>query len=444
MQNSKANSSFEKALPTTKTARGKVVGKAILKIGVAQSKGVIKRAFMSKEKKEVAQKETHAEIAKVIIESLGTLKGISVKIAQQVALGLPFLPKEYLDEISKSFNSIPPINKALIRKIIKQELGAYPQDVFETFESNAFGAASLGQVHIATYNGKKLAVKVQYPGIAKSIDSDLGVLKFALTRFAKGHNIDHLMDEVEARLKEEVDYEIEAQNTEHFYKNFKHKLIVVPKIEYSCSNKKVLASSFLEGDGFQDYLASNPTQESRNHYAQLIFDSFFIGLYHLQMIHADPNPGNFIFMEKNKLGIIDFGCVKRLEDDFLVSFSKLHASLMDKLPDTEITEQYYDLKMIDKDTPEKMLEFYQEVIKPLDRIYIEIFNEDTYDFKENNDFSERGFNTVMEVQKKQITAVHNMNEDYIFVDRTLLGYYAMFEKMEATIDTRFAQKLIRY
>ena len=431
-------------IPTSKTARGAVVGKAILKIGVAQSKGVVKRAFMRKSKKEASKKQTHEEIAKVIIESLGTLKGISVKIAQQVALGLPFLPQEYLDEISKSFNSIPPINKALIRKIIKQELGAYPQDVFDTFESNAFGAASLGQVHLATHNGEKLAIKVQYPGISKSIDSDLGVLKFALTRFAKGHNIDHIMDEVEARLKEEVDYETEAKNTEYFLKNFNHNFIVFPKINHEFSTQTVLASSFLEGDSFQIFLERNPSQEERNHYAQLIFDSFFIGLYHLQTIHADPNPGNFIFMADRKLGIIDFGCVKKFEDEFLRTFSKLHASLIDEIPDEEITQQYAYLKMIDEDTPEKMLEFYQEVIKPLDRIYIEIFQDDFYDFKENQGFSERGFNTILEVQKKSITAVHNMNEEYIFVDRTLLGYYAMFEKMEATIDTRFAQKLVRY
>jgi len=233
---------MQSEIPTTKIARGTVVGKAMLKIGVAQSKGMVKRAFMSKNKKEESQKDTHAEIAKVIIESLGTLKGISVKIAQQVALGLPFLPKEYLDEISKSFNSIPPINRALIRKIIKQELGDYPQNIFDSFEGEAFGSASLGQVHLATLNDEKFAVKVQYPGIAKSIDSDLGVLKFALTRFAKGGNIDHLMDEITARLNEEVDYEIETKNTDFFYNNLKHDFIVIPKIDHELSTKTILTS----------------------------------------------------------------------------------------------------------------------------------------------------------------------------------------------------------
>jgi predicted unusual protein kinase regulating ubiquinone biosynthesis (AarF/ABC1/UbiB family) len=435
---------MQSKIPITKLSRGKVVGKAIFKIGVTQSKGVVKRAFMSKSRREESKNKTHAEIAKVIIESLGTLKGVSVKIAQQVALGLPFLPKEYLDEISKSFNTIPPINKALIRKVIKQEFGKYPQNIFDSFNSEPFGSASLGQVHLAYKNNTKLAVKVQYPAIAKSIKSDLTVLKFALSRFAKGGNIDHLMKEIEDRLYEEVDYYIEADNSEHFLKNFKHDLIVIPAVYRNLSTQKVITTSFLEGRSFQEFLLSNPIQKERNHYAQLIFDSFFIGLYHLQMIHADPNPGNFIFMENRKLGLIDFGCVKRLNDAFLVSFSKLHVSLMDKLPDEEITKQYVDLRMIDKDTPEKMLEFYQEVIKPLDRIYIEIFETDSYDFKENKNFSERGFKTIIEVQKKGITTVQNMNEEYIFVDRTLLGYYAMFEQMEAKIDTQFAQRLIRY
>jgi predicted unusual protein kinase regulating ubiquinone biosynthesis (AarF/ABC1/UbiB family) len=161
------------------------------------------------------------------------------------------------------------------------------------------------------------------------------------------------------------------------------------------------------------------------------------------MIHADPNPGNFIFMPDNMLGLIDFGCVKKVDETFIKEFSKLHVLLIDKASDEEVTEQYAEVDMIDRGNKEEMLAFYQSVIKPLDRIYIEIFEGEKYDFKENSDFSRRGFNTIMEVQKKQRHAVHKMNADYIFVDRTLLGYYNMFEKMEATIDTRFAQRLVR-
>ncbi len=434
---------MQNSIPTSKLARGTVVGKAMLKIGATSTKGAVKRAFMSKEKRDASKSDTHAQIAKVIIDSLGQLKGISVKIAQHIALGMPFLPQEYLDEIGKSFSNIPPINRALIRKIIKQELGAYPQEIFETFESNSFGSASLGQVHLAHYQGQKIAVKVQYPGISKSIESDLGILKFGIKRFAGGKNIDHIMEEIEQRLHEEVDYEHEAENTHFFEQHLKHEKIIIPTIIEERSTLRVLSSSFLEGDSFEQFLERNPSQEERDNFAQLIFDSFFISLYELKMVHADPNPGNFIFMSEGRLGMIDFGCVKRFDDDFLHSFSKLHHALIMKEDDMVLVEQYYDLEMIDRDSDEKMLEFYQNVIKPLDRIYIEIFEEECYDFKESNEFSKRGFETIMKVQQSQIDAVHKINAEYIFLDRTLLGYYAMFEQMEAKIDTRFARELIK-
>jgi predicted unusual protein kinase regulating ubiquinone biosynthesis (AarF/ABC1/UbiB family) len=434
---------MQSSIPTSKLARGKVVGKAMLKIGATTTKGAVKRAFMSREKREASKSDTHAQIAKVIIDSLGELKGISVKIAQHIALGMPFLPQEYLDEIGKSFSNIPPINRALIRKIIKQELGAYPQEVFDQFEGNSFGSASLGQVHLAQYNGQRIAVKVQYPGIATSIDSDLGILKFGIKRFAGGKNIDHIMEEIEERLHEEVNYEHEANNTRFFAQNLKHEKIIIPTVVEELSTLKVLSSSFLEGESFEQFLARNPSQEERDGFAQTIFDSFFISLYTLKTVHADPNPGNFIFMRDEQLGMIDFGCVKRFDDAFIHSFSTLHNSLMLGEDDQILVEQYHDLDMIDRDTDEKMLEFYLNVIKPLDRIYIEIFEKDSYDFKESNGFSKRGFETIMKVQQTQIEAVHKINAEYIFLDRTLLGYYAMFEQMGAKIDTRFAKELVR-
>ncbi len=414
----------------------------MLKIGASQTKGFLKRKLSTSEKTQAQQNNTDAETAQIIIDALGHLKGVSVKIAQQVALGMPFLPPEYLEKISQSFNAIPTINKALIRKIIKQELGAYPQDIFESFEAEAFGAASLGQVHLGHYHDSKVAVKVQYPGIAKSIESDMGMLKFAMTRFAKGENIDHLMDEINGRLQEEVDYEIEAKNTTFFYENLQEEGIAIPKVFPDASTSKVLTTSYLDGMSFEAFLASNPSQEVRDAYAQKIFDTFFISLYKLKQIHADPNPGNFIFMDEGKLGMIDFGCVKKIDTEFLKTFNTLHLSLIHKEKDEDIVHQYVNLNMIEASNIESMLAFYREVIKPLDTLYIEIFYEDSYDFKIHTDFSKRGFDTVMQVQKKQLHSVHQMNEEYIFLDRTLLGYYAMFEKMQAKIDTRMVKKLM--
>jgi predicted unusual protein kinase regulating ubiquinone biosynthesis (AarF/ABC1/UbiB family) len=430
-------------LPTSKLSRGAVVGKAALRIGASQAKGYLKRKLGSREQTESHQSQTHEETAQILIDALGHLKGVSVKIAQQIALGMPFLPPEYLEKISQSFSGVPPINRALIRKVIRQELGANPEAVFSIFENEPFGAASLGQVHRATYKGQALAIKVQYPGIAKSIDSDMSMLRFALTRFAKGQNIDHLMEEINGRLREEVDYVAEAENTRFFGEHLGMEHIIIPKVYDEVSSSKVLGTQFLEGMDFDAFMQSDPPQDLRDHYAQLIFDSFFVSLYQLRQIHADPNPGNFLFMENGKLGMIDFGCVKRIDEGFLQSFNTLHLSLIDEIAEEEIVRQYIDLRMIDEAPMEEMLSFYREVIKPLDQLYIEIFREEHYDFKVHTDFSKRGFDTIMTVQQKQLHTVNKLNEEYIFLDRTLLGYYAMFERMGARIDTRFAVGVMR-
>lgn len=425
---------MDSSLPTGKFSRGKVVGKALLKIGTKKSKRFLTNGD---------HKETHEEIADVIFDALGELKGVSVKIAQQVALGMPFLPPVYLEKISKSFNNVPTINKALIRKIIKTELTSYPQDIFDTFEMNAFAAASLGQVHLATKNSNKLAVKVQYPGIKKSIESDMGLIHLGLKHFAKGQNVDHLISEIEERLYEEVDYAHEAMSYDFFRQNLNNPNIVIPKVYPTLSTEKVLTTEYLEGQSFTAFLASSPSQEKRNHYAQLLFESFFYGLYDLQKIHADPNPGNFLFMPKGKLGMIDFGCIKAIEYDFLSAYNKLHLNLLENTKEDEIIQDYIALGMIEKDSDENMQKFYQDVIKPLDTLYKEPLIDDLYDFQSNKDFSKRGFEMIFEVQKKQHHSVHKLNEQFIFINRTLLGYYALFEKLGATIDTRKVKKIMK-
>jgi len=421
-------------LPTSKLSRGKVVGKALLKIGVKKSKRFITHGD---------KKQNHEEIADIIFDALGELKGVSVKIAQQVALGMPFLPPAYLEKISKTFNAIPSINKALVRKIIKSELGNYPQDAFDSFEMKAFAAASLGQVHLASKDGEALAVKVQYPGIKKSIESDMSLIHFGLKRFAKGQNVDHIIGEIEERLYEEVDYELEAKNCDFFRENLHIENIVIPTINHALSSPKVLTSTLIEGIDFEAYLLSNPSQESKDAYAQLIFDSFFYALYNLQKIHADPNPGNFLFMKHGKLGLIDFGCVKSVENTFLKQYNQLHLSLLENKDDLTVMQQYVSLGMVEETNQEEMTNFYSEVIKPLDTLYKEPLIDDSYDFKKNSDFSKRGFEMIFEVQQKQFHSVHKLNEQFLFINRTLLGYYALFEKMGARIETGYAQRLIR-
>ena len=419
-------------LPTTKLQRTKVVAKATLKIGIKKGKSYIKRE---------SKEQTQEDIADIILQALNELKGVSVKIAQTLVLGMPFLDESYLEKIGKTFDNITPINRALIRKIIKQELTKSPEEIYEEFNLKSFASASLGQVHIAKYRGEDVAVKVQYPGIAKSIDSDMAIIKFALKRFSKGADIEHIVDELSDRLNEELDYLCEAKNSKKFLDANKNPDIVIPKVIEELTTKKVLTTQFLKGLSFNKFLDSNPSQALRDKYAQLIFDNFFETLYGIKTVHADPNPGNFLFLDNAKLGIIDFGCIKEVSEEFLSSFNKLHLSLIKGDDELGIAKQYMQLGMIEQGSDEEVLKFYKEIINPLDSIYIEIFKESSYSFKDSN-YSKRGFDAIFEVQKRQATSVQNYNKDYIFIDRTLLGYYAMFERMEATIDTSYVKELM--
>ena len=271
----------------------------------------------------------------------------------------------------------------------------------------------------------------------------MGMVKFMLQRFAKGQNIDHLVEEINQRLFEEVDYCFEANNVMFFKNNIVHPNVVVPHVYPELSTSKVLVCSYIEGCSLMDFLKLKPTQKQRNHYAQVLFDTFFSTLYQLSAIHADPNPGNFIFMKDGNLGLIDFGCIKYVDHQFLVQYNHLHLSLINGEDEDEIVRQYANLKMIDPNDLETMRAFYQEIIKPLDSIYIEILKEDRYDFGTDHSFSKRGFETILEVQKKQTHSVHKFNQEYLFLNRTLLGYYTLFEQLGAQIDTRSAKALMK-
>ncbi len=428
---------------SSKFQKFKVIGKAGIKSGYIKGKSTVKKAFLSKEKENDETSNSNQEIAKVIVEALGELKGVSVKIAQLLALNLNFLPKEYIDELEKSFNKVPPLNKALIIKVIKKELKDYPNMIFDTFDLDVFASASLGQVHLAKLHREKVVVKVQYPNMKQSILNDIDILKYFLQKVAKSKEINHLLDEIKDRLLEEIDYEREAYYYEYFRKNLKIDNIIIPKVYKNFTTKRVLTSQKIDGVILKEFLKSNPSQSTRDRYAQMLFNSFFYSLYNLGVIHADPNPGNYLFCKDEKLAIIDFGCVKKIDNEFLNFYSKLHLALIKREDEDEIINMYEEIGMIDKTNIKDMRKFYINTLKPLDSLYIEPFEVDIFDFATHKDFSKRGFEAILQIQKKQINSLDKLNQEFIFLDRTLLGLYAIFEKLQAKVDTSYAKKLMQ-
>ena len=247
------------------------------------------------------------------------LRGTALKIAQGMSMDQGFLPEEFAEVMSQAQYSVPPINKALVRSIIKKELGGYPEQLFNSFESEAFAAASIGQVHKAELkDGRKVAIKIQYPNVRETIGSDLAMGKTIAKRFIKkGTNIDPYFDEIKTTLLLETDYNHEGQQIDLFNKRFSGLNIEIPQWVQECSSDKVLCMTFLEGRHLGDFIKEKPTQEERNHFGQLLWDFFHEQIKGNDYIHADTHPGNLLFTYDNKLGVVDFGC----ERSFRLSFS---------------------------------------------------------------------------------------------------------------------------
>lgn len=199
-------------IPTNKIARAGNLVTTGLKLGGNYLKYYGQKALNVDGSRERLDQEN----AKDIYNSLRTLKGSALKVAQMLSMEKNLLPRAYVDQFSLSQFSVPPLSWPLVKKMIRKYLGANPELVFDTFAAQSKNAASIGQVHQATKDGKKLAVKIQYPGVANSISSDLSIVKpIALRMFnLKGKDTDKYFNEVENKLLEETDYQLELKQSQ--------------------------------------------------------------------------------------------------------------------------------------------------------------------------------------------------------------------------------------
>lgn len=196
-------------------------------------------------------------------------------MAQILSLETGVLPQKYVDELSKSCYRVKPLNKALIRRLIKTELGDYPEKIFAEFDLQAFAAASLGQVHAARDKEQnKLAIKVQYPGIDKTLQNDMAMVKMSVKLLANYPMVHKSIDEIEQRLAEEVDYHHEAQYLIWFKDKLKDQAVVIPRFYPQYSSKRVLAMEHINGVHLEEWLANKPSQSERNKAAQNLFDIY--------------------------------------------------------------------------------------------------------------------------------------------------------------------------
>lgn len=427
-------------LPSTQIARVGVVGSTAIKVGVGKLKGKAKRPFLSENAQSLEKEKQEDQEAELLFKAITQLKGTAVKLAQMLGMESDLLPERLRKELSKSYHQVPPLNRVLVNKVISTELGDSPNSLFSSFDSEALAAASLGQVHKAQLqSGEQVAVKVQYPGIHVTIESDMKMLKklsSSSVKFLPKHRkpsksvLNKIMSEISERLMEETDYDLEAENTRWFRENLSIEGIQVPRVFDQYCSARVITTELLDGQHLDEWLDNNPTQAQRNRAAQLIYDLFFTSTMKLGRVHADPNPGNFLFKENGDLALIDFGCVKKLGQRFTENIPELlYAFYLNDFDRIIATYEKLNttIRFGDRDD-------YAELLGPFGDWMSKPIKEASFDFKEHNNYTYMAYELMQNAQ--DMPGFETVDEDFIFFDRTLYGLFKLFERLEATVNMR--------
>ncbi|HEX3243607.1 MAG TPA: AarF/ABC1/UbiB kinase family protein [Solirubrobacterales bacterium] len=268
--------------------------------------------------------QRHLETAMKMVGALGQMKGAAMKLGQFASfIDTEFIPEEYREiyqeQLAKLRTDAPSMPWEKVEKVLEEEYDDEPLDeLFAEFEQEAFAAASIGQVHRATLlDGRAVAVKVQYPGIAEALDADLrnaGTMVRLARALAPGLDAKAIADEIRERVMEELDYEYEAQNQRTFSRAYRdHPFIYVPEVITRLSRRRVLVTEFVEGLGFEEI--KQLPHEERSRFGEIVFRGSLGSTFHLQHFNADPHPGNYLLMDDGRVAFLDFGMTKKLDNE---------------------------------------------------------------------------------------------------------------------------------
>ncbi|MCG8312709.1 MAG: AarF/ABC1/UbiB kinase family protein [Pseudomonadales bacterium] len=300
----------------------------------------VKGMFADEEQKKLSEEQLYADIGKRIAQTLGEMKGAVMKVGQIASQVKDLLPKEVAEALEVLQKESPAMPYDMIRRQVIKSLGDDPENLFAHFDHEPFAAASIGQVHKAvTKEGVECVVKIQYPGVKESCESDLKHLRRALKLAGLVKVSDEIIEETFSEIKrtlfEELDYENEGKNVQFFHEYYKdHPKIETPQLIESLSTDKILTLTFVEGDSIKEVKAPRYSQETINELGILIFDTIGRQIYHLKKVHSDPHPGNFAFRPDGTFIIYDFGAVKSVKEEVLTNYRALVKDALDGNIDT--------------------------------------------------------------------------------------------------------------
>ncbi|HEY1449859.1 MAG TPA: AarF/ABC1/UbiB kinase family protein [Solirubrobacteraceae bacterium] len=308
-------------IPTSRVRRTATVASLAAGEAVKQFGTRAANVTRGEEASEEAMAKRQLETAKQIVAALGTMKGAAMKLGQVMSfLDVGLVPEQHREEfqreLAKLRDAAPTVSFKQMRKVIEDDLEEPIKEIFASFDEEPIAAASIGQVYRATlHDGRDVAVKVQYPGVATAVRADmqnLDLIMRLLKRMTPGLDVKAITKEVRERINEELDYELEAQNQRALARIFDgHPFIVVPHVVSSLSREHVLVSDFVQGVGFE--VLKSRSQAERDRLGEIVF-RFFLGcLYRHRQFSGDPHPGNFLLLDDGRVAFLDFGLFKRLD-----------------------------------------------------------------------------------------------------------------------------------
>lgn len=425
----------QKSIPSTRFSRIAALSGTGARVGVNYLKYYGKRALGGGDN----LSELHEENATAVYKTFSELKGGPLKLAQMLSIDKNLLPPAYAKEFAQAQYSAPPLSYPLVARTFRREFGKSPTELFDTFTQSAVHGASIGQVHRATLGNQTFAVKVQYPGVAESLKSDLNFIKpIALQIMGlKESQIAPYIAEVETRLLEETNYTLELERSIDLSRRSGQLTNVRFPIYYPrFSSARILTLDWIDGVTLDKFADSDASQEDRDLIGQALWDFYDYQIHTLNLFHADPHPGNFL-VKNRELWVIDFGCTKQID----AMYYRKHFRFLDSqvLEDPALLEQCLEAIGVFHESDSHDLR--QRVLK-ICAVSIELlgrpFREGSFDFGDKSFI--QGIYQLGEdnLQSRDLRKMKGASGDVdgIYTNRAYFGLYSLLARMRSRVQTR--------
>jgi predicted unusual protein kinase regulating ubiquinone biosynthesis (AarF/ABC1/UbiB family) len=418
--------------PLGRFRRLTALGTLQAKIGAAYLFHWLRGWFRNADENQRQLAETHWQTALRVLDSMSYLRGAVMKVGQTLANFPDIAPREFIDTLERLHYDAPPMHFSLLAEMVHNELGEDPRELFAAFDKRAFAAASLGQVHAARLpSAEEVAVKIQYPGIGRTIQSDFRNLFLFMLPARLSHDWENTKDQCEdlrLRLEQETDYTREAAWLQKARALFRDEDgIVVPQVYPEFSTSRILTMQRLKGLHLREFVASGPSQAERNEIARKLLRAWYRIMYAGRMFYADFHPGNFLVLEDGRIGLLDFGFVLPLEGEEWELFRKLDRPLTTGRRE-DILKSIQEWNGIRDDETDRLRVGYEFA----EWCWMSRYRGGEYDFGDESDFR-RGIDLFAEMVRKRYTRSRPNTPS---IARCQFGWRSVLYLLKAKVDVR--------